>query len=103
MNASHSLVAAAMTGILLGATGCGGSQPEPTTPAPAMSGARSDMAAPAGSGAPEPAGSAMSTEVGGAKHACKGMNACKGQGGCKTEKHACKGQNDCKGQGGCKS
>lgn len=38
----------------------------------------------------------------GEKHACKGQNGCKGQGGCKTEKHACKGQNACKGQGGCK-
>jgi len=37
------------------------------------------------------------------KHACKGLNACKGQGGCKTDKHACKGQNACKGQGGCKT
>jgi hypothetical protein len=38
----------------------------------------------------------------GSKHACKGQNACKGQGGCKSETHACKGQNACKGQGGCK-
>lgn len=38
-----------------------------------------------------------------AKHACKGQNACKGQGGCKTDKHACKGQNGCKGQGGCRT
>lgn len=37
------------------------------------------------------------------KHACKGQNACKGQGGCKTDKHACKGHNACKGQGGCKT
>jgi hypothetical protein len=37
-----------------------------------------------------------------AKHDCKGKNACKGQGGCKTDKHACKAQNACKGQGGCK-
>ena len=38
----------------------------------------------------------------GDKHGCKGQNACKGQGGCKTDKHGCKGQNACKGQGGCK-
>jgi len=37
------------------------------------------------------------------KHACKGQNACKGQGGCKTDKHACKAQNACKGQGGCRT
>jgi hypothetical protein len=36
-----------------------------------------------------------------AKHACKGQNACKGQGGCRTDTHGCKGQNACKGQGGC--
>ena len=38
----------------------------------------------------------------GAKHGCQGKNACKGQGGCKTDKHECKGKNDCKGNGGCK-
>ena len=36
-----------------------------------------------------------------AKHGCKGKNDCKGQGGCKTDKNACKGQNECKGKGGC--
>lgn len=35
------------------------------------------------------------------KNSCKGKNACKGKGGCKTDKHDCKGKNDCKGQGGC--
>jgi hypothetical protein len=39
----------------------------------------------------------------GSKHACKGQNACKGLGGCKTDKNACKGQNSCKGQGGCRT
>ena len=39
----------------------------------------------------------------GAKHGCKGKNACKGQGGCKTDKNSCKGKNACKGQGGCKT
>jgi hypothetical protein len=40
---------------------------------------------------------------GGKQAACKGQNACKGQGACKTDRHGCKGQNDCKGQGGCRS
>ena len=31
----------------------------------------------------------------------KGKNDCKGKGGCKTDKHDCAGKNDCKGQGGC--
>jgi hypothetical protein len=37
------------------------------------------------------------------KHDCKGKNDCKGKGGCKTDSHDCKGKNDCKGKGGCKS
>ena len=38
------------------------------------------------------------------KHSCRGNNACKGQGGCPTiEKHGCKGQNECAKQGGCGS
>jgi flagellar basal body L-ring protein FlgH len=37
------------------------------------------------------------------KHDCKGKNDCKGKGGCKTDSHECKGKNDCKGKGGCKS
>jgi hypothetical protein len=84
MNRTTMMIAAAVGGILLGATGCG----ESTPPASAPSGA---AAAPA-------TGTAMPA----AKHACKGQNDCKGQGGCKTEKHGCKAQNDCKGQGGCK-
>src|SRR5882672_5847348 len=101
MNVSYSLVAAAVSGILLGAPGCGGSQTEPMSPAPATS-ASDTMAAPATSAAPAPEASAMGPEMGGEKHACKGQNECKGKGNCKTDKHACKGQNECKGQGGCK-
>jgi hypothetical protein len=78
----HSLMAAAVSGILLGS---------------AMTALAEDSAPKdskgkdkAGQGAPD-------------KHACKGQNACKGHGGCKTDKHACKGQNACKGQGGCKA
>jgi hypothetical protein len=36
-----------------------------------------------------------------AKHSCKGKNDCKGQGGCKSSDNGCKGKNSCKGKGGC--
>jgi hypothetical protein len=75
----NSLLAAAVSGILLG-----GSVAAFAADAPAAPGKDKDKAA------------------AGAKHACKGQNGCKGQGGCKTDKHACKGHNACKGQGGCK-
>jgi hypothetical protein len=82
MNIHASLLAAAASGILLGAAGCASH----TAEAPA-----SEMpAASSGAVAAEP-------------HACKGMNSCKGQGACKTDKNGWKGQNECKGQGGCKT
>ena len=37
------------------------------------------------------------------KSSCKGENACKGKGGCKTGDNGCKGKNSCKGKGGCAS
>ena len=80
MNTQSGLLAAAVTGLLLGASGCASNssaEPEAPKPTPVASG--------------------------GEAHGCKGMNACKGQGGCKTEAHGCKGQNECKGQGGCKT
>ncbi len=80
MNLNSTMMAAAVSGILLGASACGGATPPAASP-----GASADTA-------PTTA----------AKHACKALNDCKGQGGCKTDKHACKTQNDCKGQGGCK-
>jgi len=85
MNISQSLLAAAVGGILVGATGHAGAKSSPVT----IEKSRLE---------------ASSTPMAeGAKHNCKGKNACKGQGGCKTDKHDCKGQNACKGQGGCKS
>jgi hypothetical protein len=95
MKISHSLIAAAVGGILFGAAGCAGETPPAQQPAAAASGSAAAPAAP-GSAAPQ-------TAAAPAKHACKGQNDCKGQGGCKTDKHGCKGQNDCKGQGGCKT
>ena len=84
MNLSHSLLAAAVGGILVGAAG----HAEAKGSANVIE--KADIAA-----------SSMPM-ADGAKHSCKGKNACKGQGGCKTDKHDCKGQNACKGQGGCK-
>jgi hypothetical protein len=80
MNLTNSMIAAAVGGILLGASGCAANEPakSPTD------------------------GTSVSPAATPAKHSCKGQNDCKGQGGCKTDKHGCKGQNDCKGQGGCK-
>ena len=102
MNVSYSLVPAAVSGILLGAPGCGGSQSEPLAPAAAPATSTSNaMAAPATSAAPAPEASAMCPEMGGDKHACKGQNECTGKVNRKTDKHTCKGQNECKGQGGC--
>jgi hypothetical protein len=80
---TSTLMAAALSGILLGATGVASADQNPAN----------SISQSASSGAQQ------LDDTG--KHSCKGKNACKGQGGCKTEKHACKGQNACKGQGGC--
>jgi hypothetical protein len=34
-------------------------------------------------------------------HSCNGKNDCKGQGGCKSSDNGCKQKNSCKGKGGC--
>jgi hypothetical protein len=84
MKVSHSLLAAAVSGIVLGATGCGGSQPEPATEATPAAEAPA-AAAPAAEAAPAegaPAGGEAAAPA--AKHDCKGKNDCKGQGGCKS-------------------
>lgn len=62
MNVTQNLLAAAISGALLGVTGCAASTPASETPS-AMS---------------EPMSGSPAME--GAKHACKGQNACKGQG-----------------------
>jgi len=82
---TQNLLFAAISGTLLGVTGCANSNQPP-----------------ANSATPMTAPVSGSTAMAGAKHACKGQNDCKGQGGCKSEKNSCKGQNACKGQGGCK-
>ncbi len=67
-----SIIAAAVTGLLMGSTtGC-------------QSSAQPQVA-----------------EMGLEKHACKGMNDCSGKGGCKAGDNDCAGKNTCKGNGGC--
>jgi len=80
---TSTLMAAAISGILLGGNGLAATDQPTNSVTPGVS-----------LGAHELADQS--------KHSCKGKNACKGQGGCKTDSHACKGQNACKGQGGCK-
>jgi hypothetical protein len=94
MNFTQTMMAAAVSGILSGVTGCGGGATPPAESPP--SAAAPAEAAPAEAAAASPAPEAE-------KHACKGQNTCAGRGGCKTDKHDCKGKNECKGQGGCKT
>ena len=81
---STTLIAAAISGIVLGSTNISTAHASAQTASTRSSDAQ------------------QLDDKSGAKHACRGQNECKGQGGCKTDKHACKGQNECKGQGGCK-
>jgi len=83
---TSTLLAAAISGMVLGASGL----------------AQANAPHPSGTVNAIDAGSQQLADKAADKHSCKGQNACKGQGGCKSEKHACKGQNACKGQGGCK-
>lgn len=77
MTITKSLVATAVSGMVLGAltVGCGSS----------------NAAAP---------GAKMPDAPSQAKACCKGMNECKGKGGCKAN-GSCAGKNECKGKGGC--
>ena len=91
-------VAALAVAGLTSVVACGGSTPEPTTPAAAPESAEA-AEAPAADGAAPAADGAATAE---GKECCKGMNECKGKGGCAVEgKHECKANNECKGQGGC--
>lgn len=85
MDVTKNLLAAAVSGAVLGATGCGGSRPSSEAP-----GAKS-----------RPTSSSPAAQ--GARHACKGQNACRGQGGCMSDSNSCRGQNPCRGLGGCKT
>ena len=68
------LAMTAVSGLVAGVAGCGGSEQAP---------AAGPEAHPAGSGTPAAAPAAA------AKHACKGQNACKGQGFSATSEKAC--------------
>jgi hypothetical protein len=94
-----SMLAAASTGLMLGAVAaCGGSAPPVEAPAAEA------PAAPEAPAAEAPADPAAATPVAAeGKACCKTMNECKGQGGCKTDTNSCAGKNECKGKGGCKA
>jgi len=79
-NVSKAVIAAASTGLVLGAlSGCSGAKGG------------------GGGGGATPAEAAAE-----GKACCKGMNECKGKGNCAVEgKQTCAGTNECKGQGGC--
>ena len=103
MSLTRTLTTAAVTGILAGATACGGQSappaaPEGEAPAAAASGA---PASPEAANDRIPADNDSSKAS--SKHDCKGQNDCKGRGGCKTDLNTCRGKNECKGRGGCKS
>ncbi len=87
-NMKHSMkslmVAAAVSGLMSGATALQAATTSSTSPVV--------QAANASLGS-----SSMSSHV--QKHACKGQNDCKGQGGCKSSDNGCKGKNSCKGKG----
>jgi hypothetical protein len=95
-----SILAAASTGLMLGAVAaCGGSAPPVEAPAAEA------PAAPEAPTAEAPVGDAAEATPAAAegKACCKTLNECKGQGGCKTDTNTCAGQNSCKGKGGCKA
>jgi hypothetical protein len=92
MTWTNVLVAAAVTGLFAGATGCEEKKTSESKPNASTTASTTAVNA-------MPTGAAS-----GGKHDCKGKNDCKGQGGCKdSDKHDCKGKNACKGQGGCKA
>ena len=99
-----SILAAASTGLMLGAVAaCGGSAPPVEAPASPEAPAAEAPAAPEAPGAAAPAGDAAAMPAAEGKACCKTMNECKGKGGCKTAQNTCKGMNSCKDLGGCAS
>ena len=98
---STSLVvaAAAMTGLLAGASAARAESSTPLQPSAVKTASSSAKTTLGQSGLL----GKNSFKADGDTASCKGKNDCKGKGGCKTDKHDCKGMNDCKGQGGCKA
>ena len=100
MKLGKSILAAASTGLMLGAVAaCGGSAPPVEAPAEPAAAAPAAPDAPA---ADAPAASDPTAAAEG-KACCKAMNECAGKGGCKTDTNTCAGKNTCKGKGGCKA
>ncbi|HEY6448956.1 MAG TPA: hypothetical protein VIY53_21055 [Acidobacteriaceae bacterium] len=81
------MVAAAVSGLLGGATGMYAAVTSPSGTAPILKAGKASVT--------------NSMQDSTAKHSCKGKNDCKGQGGCKSSDQGCKGKNSCKGKGGC--
>jgi hypothetical protein len=91
MTMKHSMktmmVAAAVSGLLSGATAMHASVLSTSGTAPILKAGISSLGSP--------------FQAHKTKHSCKGKNDCKGQGGCKSSDNGCKGKNSCKGKGGC--
>jgi hypothetical protein len=81
------MVAAAVTGLLSGATAMHAAVNSSSSTAPILKAGKASFSA-----------NMQDTT---SKHSCKGKNDCKGQGGCKSGDNGCKGKNSCKGKGGC--
>ncbi len=81
------MVAAAVSGLLSGATAMHAAVLSPSGVVPILKAGKASF-----TGAPQ-------AKL--PKHSCKGKNDCKGQGGCKSGDNGCKGKNSCKGKGGC--
>ena len=81
------MVAAAVSGLLSGATAMHASAAVNTSATPILKAGKLSFSGTNLDKAP--------------KHSCKGKNDCKGQGGCKSSDNGCKGKNSCKGKGGC--
>ncbi len=80
------MVAAAVSGLMTGATALHAATVSTTSPVTQVASASFGL---------------MSYAMHIHKHSCKGKNNCKGQGGCKSSDNGCKGKNSCKGKGGC--
>ena len=98
-NTKITLAAAALTGLLAGASSRASASPVvPTQTSRTTISAQNSK--------PNIAGQRATIKLDDAdkdKHDCKGKNDCKGKGGCKTGDNGCKGKNSCKGKGGCKA
>ncbi len=81
------MVAAAVSGLLSGATAMHAAVVNTSGTAPILKAGKTSLSTVPQAKAP--------------KHSCKGKNDCKGQGGCKSGDNGCKGKNSCKGKGGC--